>query len=73
VRSLIPLGDGEGVHKQFTDSFFKDDFHAYTVVVDSTGIPDKATQHPPNLGEGLETPVPTDATFEYVCLYQLIR
>jgi hypothetical protein len=73
VRTLINLGNGEGVHRQFTDSFVKDNFVAYTVVVDSSGIPDKPTEHPPKLGEGPESPVPADATYEYVCVYQLIR
>jgi hypothetical protein len=77
VRNLINLGNGEGVHAQFTDSYFVDDinnvFAPYTVVVNGEGIPDKATDHPPKVGEGPENPVPPDSTYEYVCIYQLIR
>jgi hypothetical protein len=71
VRSLIPLGNGEGVHSQFTDSFFRDDFKSFTVVVNSAGIPDKPEPDNPEPEKG--NPAPTTATYEYVCVYQLIR
>jgi hypothetical protein len=64
VRNVIPLGDGVGAHKQFTDSYYYDDFKAWTVVVYSADM--TAVQNEAKESEIL-------ANYEYICVYDLIR
>jgi hypothetical protein len=64
VRNVIPLGDGAGAHKQFTDSYYYDEFKAWTVVVYSADM--TAVQNEAKESEIL-------ANYEYICVYDLIR
>jgi hypothetical protein len=69
VRNVINLGDGNGSHSQFTDSYFYDDFEPFTVVVnasDQTAVQNEKTNK-------ITKEVEILADYEYVCVYQLIR
>jgi hypothetical protein len=65
ARGIIPLGDGNGVHSVFADSYYYDDFEPFTVVVNSS-----SQEAVPNEDHKTKQIL---ANYEYVCVYQLVR
>lgn len=67
ARSVLNLGDGTGVHSQFTDSYYANastGSEPFTVVVNEHG-PQWAL-----LEKGKE---PVEENFQYTCVYPLVR
>ncbi len=67
TRGVLNLGNGTGVHSQFTDSYF----------VNPTTVEDAATIVVNNTGQEVvkleNSKKETVATYEYICVYPLIR
>jgi hypothetical protein len=66
ARNVINLGDGNGPHSQFTDSYYYDEFEPFTLVVNSSDQKAVLNEDP---SKGKEVV----AEYEYICIYQLIR
>jgi hypothetical protein len=68
TRGILNLGDGNGVHNQFTDSYFDDPetkTEAKTMVVNETGIEWRLAEDPKTHE--------LSGTYEYICSYPLVR